>query len=153
MASENELKWLDLYLETGDAQGAARQIFDCSEKNIPAKASHLKTKLEDEIDQRLAKVIKRNAIAAQWIISDLMKNAKQESTKLKAAQDILSRAGYDSTMKFENVTKEETYPELINRLQAAFTGLDQNVLSEILGNTEDLKQIQLLAMGQVGSEQ
>lgn len=153
MASENELKWLDLYLETGDAKGAVRQIFDCSEKNVPAKASGLKAKLEDEIDQRFVKVIKKDSIKAFRIISSLMTTAKMESVKLKAAQDILSRAGYDSASKFENVSKEETYPELMNRLTAAFSGLDQSVLTEILGNTEDLKNIQLLVMNQTGEIQ
>lgn len=153
MASENELKWLDLYLETGDAKQAIRDVFDCSEKNVSAQASRLKAKLEDEIDQRFAKIIKKDSIKAFRIISGLMSTASQESIKLKAAQDILSRAGYDSVQRFENVTKEETYDELMIRLQASFQGLDAGLLGEILGNTEELKNIQLLALGQVGSEQ
>ena len=153
MASERELQWLDLYLETGDAKQAVRDVFDCSEKNVACTASRLKAKLEDEIDQRFGKIIKKDSIKAFRIISNLMNNASQESIKLKAAQDVLSRAGYDSAQKFENVSKEETYPELINRLQAAFTGLDSDILGEILSNSEDIKQIQLLALGQVGSEQ
>lgn len=153
MASENELKWLDLYLETGDAKQSVRQIFNCSEKNVAAKASGLKAKLEDEIDQRFAKIIKKDSIKAFRIISSLMTTASQESVKLKAAQDVLSRAGYDSVQRFENVSKEETYPELMNRLQAAFTGLDGQVLAEILGNTQDLKEIQYLALNQAGGEQ
>ena len=153
MASENELKWLDLYLETGDDKGSVRQIFECSEKNVAAKASTLKAKLSEEIDQRFAKVIKKDSIKAFRIISGLMTTATNDMTKLRAAQDVLSRAGYDSITRYENVSKEQSYDELLVNLQASFGSLDSDLLGEILGNTEDIKNINLLALGQVGTEQ
>ena len=55
MASERAEKWLELYLETGDAKGAVRQVYNCSEKSVPARASQLKAKYQVEISKALSK--------------------------------------------------------------------------------------------------
>lgn len=152
--SKNDELWLAEYLRTGDAVQAIKDIFpDCSAKWAPSRASHLKAKMADQIDQALTKEIKGQSIVAFRIMADLMVNASQESIKYKAASDILNRAGFTEVHRFENVTKDQSYKELITSLRASLGSLDSNVLSEILTNSEDIKQIQLMALGQVGTEQ
>lgn len=53
----------------------------------------------DELRQAIHLEIDELAGRAKEIIADLMENAKTEGIKLKSAQDILSRAGYDATSK------------------------------------------------------
>ena len=144
MASENEQIWLDRYLKTGDAIQAVKDTFpDCSEASAPSRASQLKAKLEHEIDQAFSRVMKRDSIKAFKIISDLMSGAKQESIKLKAAMDVLNRAGYNEIHRFEDMSKPQTYEELQTQLNGLINGLDDDTH----------KQINYLLNNQAGSKQ
>lgn len=140
--SPKEQEWLDLYMETGDAQEAVRQVFNCNNDNsIVSRASQLKAKHADEVDKRLRDSFKRNAVQAHKIINDLAKSSTNEQVRLKACQDILSRAGHDAAHRVEHVDKESTREELEARLKAVLSGLDKEMLVEILGEGNQVQQM------------
>lgn len=131
--TKGEEIWLEDYLEHGDGQKAVALAFpECSEASRPSRSSHLKTKLANEIDQRLLAGYRKDAPQAVRIIKDLMQNAMQEAVKLKAAQDWLSRAGHDAAFKVEHSQKEETHEELQARLKSALAELTQDELTPFL---------------------
>lgn len=59
----------------------------------------------DVVERRIVEKIGRQVPQALAVIVDLMENARTESIKLKAAQDILGRAGYDQASKIEFTEK------------------------------------------------
>jgi len=140
MATERQLTWLEDYLQTGDAIGAVSRVYpDVSEASRPARASQLKARFAEEIDKRIRDGYKLNAPIAAKIIMDLAKGANQESVKLKAAQDILSRAGHDSALVIEDKTDTRTYNELQAQLKDLIGQLSHNELQAIAPALENLK--------------
>ncbi len=85
---DHRAAWLEVYSESTVRQAAAtvRKHWQTVEKII-------KTRVGSHVPMALAGVV------------ELAKNAKQESIKLKALQDILKRAGYDAPDKFEVTEK------------------------------------------------
>lgn len=94
MASERAEKWLELYLETGDAKGAVRQVYNCSEKSVPARASQLKAKYQVEISKALTRMMTSDSVRWYTILRGLATDSSSENVKLNAAKDLLDRGGF-----------------------------------------------------------
>lgn len=134
--------WLEEYLATGNAKEAVRRFYpDVAEKNVAVKASHLKTRYQEEIDKRLREGYKKDAPEAVRIIKNLMTEGKQEAVKLKAAQDWLSRAGHDAALVIEDKSPK-SYAELLEVARTAFASIEPDVLAQMLG--KDQAMIQML---------
>lgn len=93
-------KFIDLYLEyDGDAQQA--WVDAGYSEGTKRKAM---TKVRDNwkmVEARIVAKIGSHVPFALGVVYDLAKNAKGESVKLKAAQDLLGRAGFDQASKIE----------------------------------------------------
>ena len=94
MASQRAARWLDMYMETGDAKGAVRAIYNCSEKNLASRASQLKAKYAFEIDQQLRMRFISDSIKMYNIVKGLATCSSSETVKLNAARDLLDRGGF-----------------------------------------------------------
>lgn len=153
MASEKELQWLEDYLDHGDAKKAVEENFNCQPKSVSSKASQLKKRFAEEIHKRVQDSFSMHSMEMRNVIKDLALNSEQDSVKLKAAQDWLDRGGFKPVDKFEEVGKEANEQELKERLTIALKGMDPNLLDEIFGNTEDIRNLLMAAMGQAGGMQ
>lgn len=110
--SEKLIRYLELYIEyNGDNQRAWEEAgFSMTTVNLSMR------KVRD--NWRLVEKLIRNKIGSHVPMAlagvvDLAENAKQESVRLKALQDILYRAGYDRPM--EIVTTEKQAEDLSNK--------------------------------------
>mgnify|MGYP003138138147 CR=1 FL=1 len=100
---DQRLQFFDLYIETGDAKQAWLDA-GYSQSNTSKAMSVIRDNwrvIEKMIRTRIGSHV---PMALNGIIN-LAQNAKQESVRLKALQDILSRAGYDGVMKIEHTEK------------------------------------------------
>jgi len=137
--NEKHKEWFNLYVQIGDATLAYEQVYGPGEKNsIAVSASRLKARYADEIDKAVLDGYKQETPFAKKIIIDLAKDSKNEMVKLKAAQDILARAGHDAAHKVEHLTKEQTKEELEARLKAVLSGLDKDTVKELLGENPQI---------------
>ena len=127
MASERAEKWLELYLETGDAKGAVREIFACSEKNVACRASRLKAQFAFEIDQHLRKAMIGDSVRAYRIIKGLATCSNSETVKLNAAKDLLDRGGF----KPDSVVRLEQTPMTRSELQSKVDRLRTEVIQSL----------------------
>jgi len=132
MASEREIAWLDIYLETGDARKATDIVFP-NNSNPVVRTSQLKTTLADDIEKRLRAQFIKDSPTMFNIVRDLALHSKQDSTKLKAAQDILSRSGLNPIAESRDLTEKPSEDKLKERLKLALTGIDPATLKDILG--------------------
>jgi rhamnose utilization protein RhaD (predicted bifunctional aldolase and dehydrogenase) len=130
MASERAEKWLELYMQTGDAQDAVRQVYNCSEKSIPSRASHLKARYAFEIDQQLRKNMISDSVKAYRIIKDLANCSSSETVKLAAARDLMDRGGFkpDSVIRLEE--KPMTRAELVAKVEESRLAVIQSMSAE-----------------------
>ena len=127
--TEKEEQWLDEYMQTGDAKGATRLVFDCSEKSLPSRTSQIKSKLAFEIDKRLRASFAVDAVRAASIVKDLAFSAKSEQVKLKASCDLLDRGGYKPVNETRDLLgKEEINPK---ELRAQIAELKKQILREM----------------------
>jgi len=136
MASAAEERWIDQYLETGDAAQSVRDQFECSAASVPSRASQLKRKHADTIDQRLRDSMRQLGPQMLTIIRDLALMADQPAVKLKAAQDVLSRGGFDPVKESRELTAKPTAEELTERLRMALAGIDPDILTELLADNQ-----------------
>mgnify|MGYP001821275860 CR=1 FL=1 len=116
MASERAAKWLDMYMETGDAKGAVRKIYNCSEATIPSRASQLKSRYAGEIDKQLRLKFISDSVKMYKILKGLATSSSSETVKLNAARDLLDRGGYrpDQVVRLEE--KQMSRAELEARI-------------------------------------
>lgn len=132
--NEQQAKWLDYYIESGDARKATQQVYtDVKGQSIATKTSYLKATLAAEIDNHAREKYKKETPLMLNVIKDLALNAKQDAVKLKAADTWLSRAGHDAAQVIE-VKKTVTHEQLLDRLKIAATGIDPTLLAGILPN-------------------
>ncbi len=133
MVSEKEKQWIEIYLETGDAKEAVRQVFNVV--YVDARASQLKAKLALDIDKALRSNFACNAVIYNKIISGLASKAKSEQVQLKACQDMLDRGGYKPVDKTEDVTvpktKEQVELEYKEALESAVKAMPKEELDRI----------------------
>jgi len=114
---ESHQKWLELVTSGTDPQSATKQAFNVKTlDSIRTKTSQLKRRYADEIYQAVSSELKYLAPSVLNIIKDIALTGQQESVKLKACQDILSRAGYDATQTIE--VKDSTPEQVQAKIQA-----------------------------------
>lgn len=112
MASDNELKWLNMVVAGTDHKEATIECFDVkTPASITSKTSQLKAKFADEVNAALMKEMKQLAPTAFRTIMQLAQTAEQEAVKAKCAMDILDRTGYKPSLQVEDVTKREPQSE------------------------------------------
>ena len=127
MASENELKWLELVVSGTPHKEATQACFDINTpSSLVSKTSQLKGKFVDEVNAALMKEMKQLAPTAFKNIIDLAKNCELEAVKLKACQDVLDRSGFKPSLQVEDITNREpqTEQEAINELAEAIKSLE-----------------------------
>ena len=100
---DQRLIFLEHYIELGDAQKAWLEAgYSASNKRTAMSVVRDNWRIVEKlIRDRIGTHV---PMALNGLIH-LAQEAKQESVRLKALQDILSRAGYDSAMKIEHSEK------------------------------------------------
>jgi len=100
---DQRLQFFDLYINSGDARSA--WIAAGYSTSNAGKAMSLIRDNWRVIEKMIRTRIGTHVPMALNGIIQLAQEAKQESVRLKALQDILSRAGYDGVMKIEHTDK------------------------------------------------
>lgn len=127
--TEQEQAWLEAYLSHGDAQQALRDAgSECSESSLPSRASQMKRKLADQIDQGLRARFGTEAPVYAGVVSRLATQAKSEDVKLKAAKDMLDRGGFKAPEKHEHTVRHET--DITREIRALVSSMDPQTLRD-----------------------
>jgi hypothetical protein len=130
--NENRKKWLEAYIESGDAVKAVEMAYpEVSVKNRSSKASHLKSELAQEIDNHGRENYKKEVPLMMNVIKELALNSEQDAVKLKAANSWLSRAGHDAALVIKDETPK-SYDELLRNVQIALTGFDEDTINQLI---------------------
>lgn len=130
--NEQQAKWLESYIDSGDAIKAVSIAYpDVKKENRASKASHLKSNLINEIDNHGRAQYKKDVPMMLNVIKEIALNGEQEAVRIKAANTWLSRAGHDAAQVIE-VKKTVTHEDLLQRLQIAATGIDPELLKSVL---------------------
>ena len=106
--------FVERMIEHGDHIKAAEEAGYESENNLKfrGEACRLKRQLHDVIQAGMRERFTSSAPKAAHMIESLMNSSESEGVRLKAAQDILDRAGYQPTTRVEDVTEKKTVKEL-----------------------------------------
>jgi len=110
-ASDKLLRFIELYVETGNHIQSWKDA-GYSESGIGSAMNTLRNN-HKLVEKMIGLRVGRHVPAALNTIVDLMEHARNDSVKLKAAQDVLYRAGYDRPM--EIITTEKKVDELDNK--------------------------------------
>ena len=112
--SEKRRIFVERMIEHGDHIKAAKEAG--YEKDDPQKfaveANRLKRQLHDLILKGMKERFSSSAPKAAHVIETLMNSGESEAVRLKAAQDLLDRAGYQPTTRVEEVTEKKSVKEL-----------------------------------------
>mgnify|MGYP003115710948 FL=1 len=112
--SEKRRIFVERMIERGDHIKAAKEAG--YEKEDPQKfaveANRLKRQLHDLILKGMKERFSSSAPKAAHVIETLMNSGESEAVRLKAAQDLLDRAGYQPTTRVEEVTEKKSVKEL-----------------------------------------
>ena len=112
--SEKRRIFVERMIEHGDHIKAAKEAG--YEKEDPQKfaveANRLKRQLHDLILKGMNERFSSSAPKAAHVIETLMNSGESEAVRLKAAQDLLDRAGYQPTTRVEEVTEKKSVKEL-----------------------------------------
>ena len=112
--SEKRRIFVERMIEHGDHIKAAKEAG--YEKDDPQKfaveANRLKRQLHDLILKGMKERVSSSAPKAAHVIETLMNSGESEAGRLKAAQDLLDRAGYQPTTRVEEVTEKKSVKEL-----------------------------------------
>ena len=134
-----QAEWLEYFLESGDDIRAVEIAYpDVAKVNRSSKASKLRARFAEEIDQASRKLYGQLAPKMMNVIKKLALDdtgAVRPSEKLKAADTWLSRAGHDAAQVVE-VKETATHEQLLQRLKIATQGIDPTLLAAAL--PEDL---------------
>lgn len=121
--TQRQIDFCNQYIITGNAKKAALAAgYSASD---PEKAGwRLKTRFQEYIQQAVKDNIGKMVPGALEIVNYLAINAESEQVRLKAAQDILDRAGYKPTNKTEQtvVSVEEKSTEELEAELASLIG-------------------------------
>ena len=118
-----ETKFLELYLQTGDATQAAREA-GYSHKSASAMGCQLKRKLAKEIDERVTQNFRGKSPRMAKIVEDLAETSRSDQVKLHAARDYLDRGGFKPVDRYEHVETELSREKVLDDLA--------NVLSDFM---------------------
>ena len=126
--SEERLNYLNLYVEYGGDNKKAWIDAGLSETTIGRSMAIVREEW-DTVQQLIRMRIDQHVPMALEGIVELAKNAKQDSVRLKALQDLLSRAGYDQAKEFivsdrpaEDMDKAELEAEILTLLKGSTDG-------------------------------
>ena len=112
--SEKRRIFVERMIEHGDHIKAAKEAG--YEKDDPQKfaveANRLKRQLHDLLLKGMKERFSSSAPKAAHVIETLMNSGESEAVRLKAAQDLLDRAGYQPTTRVEEVTEKKSVKEL-----------------------------------------
>ena len=118
-------KFIDLYIEYEGDNNRAWVDAGFAESSQSHSMSKLR-KHWDEVQKRIVQRMGAHVPKALAMVVHLMENAKNDSVRLKAAQDLLGRAGYDQASrieltdkKVEELSKDELRDELSELLAKA----------------------------------
>jgi hypothetical protein len=149
--TDKETAFLEHYIECADATEAAIKA-GYSAKTAHVAGSKLKRKLEAEIRERVGKNFGSFSAEAAKIIRDLAHRSTNEQTRYHAAKDILDRAGFKPTDKYEEIDHEPSDPaELIRQVAASLTANPQ-LLIDILRQEPKAYQAVSQALRQLEDE-
>tara|TARA_R110002020_G_scaffold287099_1_gene502598 strand:- start:39673 stop:40104 length:432 start_codon:yes stop_codon:yes gene_type:complete len=98
-------KFIDLYIDYDGDNVQAWKDAGYSESNTNASMAKLRQHW-DVVQARIVEKMGRQVPQALAVVVDLMMNARNDSIRLKAAQDLLGRAGYDQASKIELTEKK-----------------------------------------------
>jgi phage terminase small subunit len=136
---EQRLKFLEEYVQCGDPKKAWVQAgYAESSTNMALTTIRANWRIVEKLIR--TRIGSHVPFALSGII-ELAQNAKQESVRLKALQDILFRAGYDAAMKIEHSEKsaqEMNHSEIENELQRL---LKRSNDEHALRAKEDIKEL------------
>lgn len=100
--SERKQKFVALYAESGDQRQAYLDAgYNPGPRTLAANSRALMKELKPYIEEAIHERIGGHAPMALKHLSHLMTTAKSEQVQLKAAMNILDRAGYQETQKIE----------------------------------------------------
>ena len=143
MASENELLWIEEYINTGDAKAATAKVFNSSDKNVAARTSALKTKLARDIDKRLREEMRIDSVALYANLRKLAIDSTSEQVQVKATMDLLDRGGYKPVDQVEDISEKPDKAAIESRAEQArqtlLAGISKDELQAMLdakGKTE-----------------
>ena len=112
--SEKRKIFVERMIVHGDHIKAAKEAG--YEKDDPQKfaveANRLKRQLHDLILKGMKERFSSSAPKAAHVIETLMNSGESEAVRLKAAQDLLDRAGYQPTTRVEEVTEKKSVKEM-----------------------------------------
>ncbi len=122
MASDKAKEWLDKVITGTDPKSATEQIFNCTNNDsLTTKVGQLKRQFSDEIHTYLTNDMRYAAPSAFNMIKVIANNTNVKdvpaAVRLKACQDILSRAGFDPAQVHEiktPLTKEQLQGKLLS---------------------------------------
>jgi len=114
--TEKEKAWYEAYMATGNASEAARRIGITT--SVRQYGYGMKVRLKKYIQRDLQAMIGNCGPDALETIYDLAKNCEDANVRLKAAQDLLNRAGYKETQRVEVTVADKSDSELDSEIQA-----------------------------------
>ena len=119
--TEKQKDFVANFILHGNAAKAARDAGYGNVNDSAKRRGHeLKLRYKDYIAQQIANNISGYAPAALAMIADIAKNGESEAIRLKAAIDLMDRAGYKPTTKTEQKTiavEERSTEELEEELK------------------------------------
>ena len=112
--SEKRRIFVERMIEHGDHIKAAKEAGYKKEdpQKFAVEANRLKRQLHDLILRGMKERFSSSAPKAAHVIETLMNSGESEAVRLKAAQDLLDRAGYQPTTRVEEVTEKKSVKEL-----------------------------------------
>ena len=112
--SEKRRIFVERMIEHGDHIKAAKEAGyeNDDPQKFAVEANRLKRQLHDLILKGMKERFSSSAPKAAHVIETLMNSGESEAVRLKAAQDLLDRAGYQPTTRVEEVTEKKSVKEL-----------------------------------------
>jgi len=108
--TDKERVWYEAYMATGNASDAARAIGITT--SVKQYGYAMKTRLKEYIKRDLQAMIGNCGPDALETIYELSKSCEDPNVRLRAAQDLLNRAGYKEIQRVEVTIADKSDKEL-----------------------------------------
>ena len=112
--TERQVSFCEHYIRTGNAlQSAKAAGYGTSDESAKRRGTELSKRYKEYIDSEIRQNLGSLVPIALKIVAELAEHGESETVRLKAAQDIMDRAGYKPTAKVEQkmVSVEERSTE------------------------------------------
>jgi phage terminase small subunit len=120
MNTEKQDKFIEHYCRTGNATQSAIHA-GYSEKGAVQAGHRLKKQFNDQIQERVKRMVQDMVPASLSAIQTLIDQGESESVRLAAAKDILDRSGLKPVEKIETTNIDAMSDEEIQRQIDALT--------------------------------